>query len=141
MIVRARLARVCHCGVVTLTSSPARRTFAYEFNDENAPENFLPPVSFPYGAAHAAELQYLMALPTAAFPGMLSAPQQQLATIIKGYWTKFAKRGFPSSSGTPFWPPFNLTHDMQSLVPPTPQTETDFATTHNCAFWTALEAG
>jgi para-nitrobenzyl esterase len=117
-------------------------TFAYEFNDENAPENFLPPVSFPYGAAHASEIQYLMDLPTAAFPGTLSPQQQQLATIMKGYWTNFAKRGFPSSFGTPFWPLFNnLTQKMQSLAPPIPQTETDFATTHNCAFWSALEAG
>ena len=116
-------------------------TFAYEFNDENAPENFLPPVSFPYGAAHASEIQYLMDLPTAAFPGTLSAQQQQLATIMKGYWTNFAKRGFPSSFGTPSWPLFNnVTQKMQSLVPPTPQTETDFANTHNCAFWTALAA-
>jgi hypothetical protein len=41
-------------------------TFAYEFNDGNAPENFLPPVSFPYGAAHASEIQYLFAVPVAA---------------------------------------------------------------------------
>ena len=117
-------------------------TFAYEFNDENAPENFLPPVSFPYGAAHASEIQYLMHLPTVAFPGTLSAQQQQLAMIMKGYWANFAKRGFPTSFGTPFWPLFNnLTQGMQSLAPPTPQIETDFATTHNCAFWTALEAG
>ena len=34
-------------------------TYAYEFNDENAPELFLPPVGFPYGAAHASEIQYL----------------------------------------------------------------------------------
>src|ERR1700722_5896485 len=116
-------------------------TFAYEFNDENAPENFLPPVSFPYGAAHASEIQYLMDLPTAAFPGTLSAQQEQLATTMKGYWTDFAKRGFPSSPGTPFWPRFStLTQKMQSLVPPTPQTETDFANTHNCAFWAALAA-
>ena len=142
MIVRARLARVCHCGVVTLTSSPARRTFAYEFNDENAPENFLPPVSFPYGAAHASEIQYVMDLPTAAFPQTLSTQQQQLAAAMKGYWTNFAQRGFPASPGTPFWPLFtSLTQKMQSLVPPAPQTESGFANTHNCAFWTALEAG
>jgi para-nitrobenzyl esterase len=117
-------------------------TFAYEFNDENAPENFLPPVSFPYGAAHASEIQYLMDLPTAAFPGTLSAQQQQLATIMKGYWANFAKRGFPSSFGTPFWPLFNnLTQRMQSLVPPAPQVQADFAATHNCPFWTALAGG
>jgi para-nitrobenzyl esterase len=117
-------------------------TFAYEFNDENAPENFLPPVSFPYGAAHASEIQYLMNLPTAAFPGTLSVQQQRLATTMKEYWTDFAKRGFPSSPGIPIWPLFNnVTQKMQSLVPATPQTETDFANAHNCAFWTALEAG
>jgi para-nitrobenzyl esterase len=83
-----------------------------------------------------------MDLPTAVFPGALSTQQQQLATTMKGYWTNFAKRGFPSSAGTPLWPLFNnLTQKMQSLVPPTPQTETDFAHTHNCAFWTALQAG
>ena len=132
------------CPALTVDRWTAKRvpTFAYEFNDENAPENFLPPVSFPYGAPHASEIQYLMDLPTAAFPGTLSAPQQQLATIMKGYWTNFAKRGFPSSFGTPFWPLFtNITQKMQSLVPPAPQTENDFANAHNCAFWTALAAG
>src|SRR5215831_2741610 len=131
------------CPALTIDQSVSRfvPTFAYEFNDENAPENFLPPVSFPYGAAHASEIQYLFDLPTVAFPGTLSAQQQQLAAIMKGYWTDLAKRGFPSSSGTPFWPPFNgLTQKMQSLAPPAPQTETNFASTHNCAFWTALEA-
>jgi para-nitrobenzyl esterase len=131
------------CPALTIDESVSKfvPTFAYEFNDENAPENFLPPVGFPYGAAHATEIQYLMALPTAAFPGTLTAQQQQLAATMKGYWTSFAKSGFPSSAGTPFWPLFNtLTQKMQSLVPPAPQTETDFATAHNCAFWTALEA-
>jgi para-nitrobenzyl esterase len=131
------------CPALSIDQSVSRfvPTFAYEFNDENAPENFLPPVSFPYGAAHATEIQYLFGLPTAAFPGMLSAQQQQLAATMKGYWTNFAKRGFPGSFGTPFWPLFNgLTQPIQSLVPPVPHTETDFAAAHNCAFWTALEA-
>ena len=131
------------CPALTIDQSVSRfvPTFAYEFNDENAPELFLPPVSFPYGAAHASEIQYLMDLPAAAFPKALSAQQEQLAATMKGYWTNFAKSGFPSSFGTPFWPLFNgVTQQMQSLVPPVPQTETDFASTHNCAFWTALEA-
>jgi para-nitrobenzyl esterase len=130
------------CPALTIDQSVSRYvpTFAYEFNDENAPELFLPPVGFPYGAAHASEIQYLMALPAAAFPQALSAQQQQLATIMKGYWTNFAKRGFPSSFGSPFWPLFNGLQLMQSLVPPVPRAETDFATAHNCAFWTALES-
>jgi para-nitrobenzyl esterase len=132
------------CPALAIDQSVSRfvPTFAYEFNDENAPENFLPPVSFPYGAAHASEIQYLMDLPTAAFPGTLSAQQQQLAATMKGYWTNFATRGFPSSFGTQFWPLFNnLTRKMQSLAPPTPQIETGFPAAHNCAFWAALEAG
>jgi para-nitrobenzyl esterase len=126
------------CPVLAIDQSVSRfvPTFAYEFNDENAPELFLSPVSFPYGAAHASEIQYLIGL-TAAFPKPLSAPQQQLAAIMKGYWTNFAKGGSPVS----FWPLFNgLTQPMQSLVPPAPHTETNFANTHKCAFWTALEA-
>jgi para-nitrobenzyl esterase len=132
------------CPALTIDQTVSRfvPTFGYEFNDENAPEDFLPPVSFPYGAAHASEIQYLMGLPTAAFAGPLSAQQQQLATIMKGYWTSFARQGSPSSSGAPSWPLFNgLTQPVQSLAPPVPQTETDFASTHNCAFWTALAGG
>jgi para-nitrobenzyl esterase len=129
------------CPAVAVDQSVSRfvPTFAYEFNDENAPQNFLPPVSFPYGAAHASELQYLFGLPTAVFPGTLSAQQQRLAAFMRGYWTDFAKRGFPSSFGAPLWPPFTgLTQATQSLAPPAPRTETDFASTHNCAFWAAL---
>jgi para-nitrobenzyl esterase len=131
------------CPALAIDQSVSRfvPTFAYEFSDENAPELFLPPVSFAYGAAHASEIQYLFSLPAAAFPQALSAQQQQLAATMKGYWTNFAKRGFPSSFGTPLWPLFNgLTQKMESLTPAVPQTETDFASAHNCAFWTALEA-
>jgi hypothetical protein len=61
-----------------------------------------------------------------------------IVAIMKGYWTNFAKRGFPAF----FWPVFNsATQQMRSLVPPAPRTETDFASSHNRAFWTALEAG
>jgi para-nitrobenzyl esterase len=132
------------CPALTIDQSISRfvPTFAYEFNDENAPELFLPPVSFPYGAAHASEIQYVLDLPTAAFPNSLSAQQQQLAATMKGYWTNLARHGFPSSFGTPFWPLFNnLAQQIQSLTPPAPQPEADFANTHNCAFWTALAAG
>ena len=128
------------CPALTIDRSVSQYvpTFGYEFNDENAPELFLPPVSFPYGAAHASEIQYLMDLPAVAFPKALSAEQEQLATTMKGYWTSFADQGSPSSPGSLFWPSFdNLTENVQSLVPPAPQTETDFAITHHCAFWNA----
>jgi len=109
--------------------------FAYEFNDENAPELFLPPVSFPYGAAHASELQYLFDV-RASFSVPLSTAQQELADTMRDYWTNFAKFGEPSFFGTPFWLPFNaFFDDMQSLVPPSPTGENNFAIAHHCAFW------
>jgi para-nitrobenzyl esterase len=111
-------------------------TYAYEFNDENAPERLLPPVSFPYGAAHASEIQYLFDLPTAVFPGVLSPGQQQLAAAMKQGWTTFAARGFPSSSATPRWPRFDRgSQRMLSLIPPQPSVESGFAAAHHCAFW------
>ena len=130
------------CPALTIDQSVSKfvPTFAYEFNDENAPELFLPPVGFPYGAAHASEIQYLFGLPAAAFPQALSGQQQQLATVMKTEWTSFAKLGLPFSLGSRFWPLFtNRTQAMQSLVPPAPGIEKDFATSHHCAFWVGLE--
>jgi para-nitrobenzyl esterase len=125
----------CHALTVDQSVSKYVPTYAYEFNDENAPQTLLPPVSFPYGAAHASELQYLFNLP-ALFPGSLSPPQQRLAGAMQSYWTNFAKRGFPSWFGVPFWPRFNaVTQRMESLIPPRPQLETGFGAEHNCAFW------
>jgi para-nitrobenzyl esterase len=115
-------------------------TYAYEFNDENAPERFLQPASFPYGAAHESELQYLFGLPNppTMYPGTLTAPQQQLAASMQHYWTNFTAQGSPSSAGQPTWPAFGSnSQQMISLVPPRPAVETDFAASHHCAFWAA----
>ena len=117
-------------------------TYAYEFNDEHAPELFLPPVSFPYGATHESEIQYLLGLPTAAFPAALSPPQQQLAAAMKQYWTSFAARGSPSWPAGPPWPLFNNgSHRVLSLIPPRPRIETSVAADHHCAFWAAFRPG
>ena len=113
--------------------------FAYEFNDENAPQDFLPPVTFPYGAAHASELQYLFSLPVTVPRPPLNANQEDLSDAMVRYWTNFAKAGTPNSFGVPTWQEFDAAlDDMQSLVPPTPTGETNFAIAHHCAFWTAF---
>ena len=122
------------CHGLTAEESLARYvpTYAYEFNDESAPELFLPPVGFPYGAAHASELPYLFSATTVARPVGLSAAQQRLAAAMKQDWTNLAKTGIPA----PGWPNFtSASQQMLSLVPPTPQVETDFAAQHHCAFW------
>jgi para-nitrobenzyl esterase len=114
-------------------------TYAYEFNDEHAPELFLPepPISgFAYGATHASELQYLFHLNVSPFPAALTSKQQRLAASMQRYWTSFARQGFPSSPGAPSWPQFrDGSQRMISLIPPAPQAETGFAAEHQCAFW------
>ena len=113
----------------------------YEFNDENAPQDFLPPVTFPYGAAHASELQYLFNLPITVPRPALSAQQLQLSSSMQHYWTNFAKSGSPNGTGLPPWQEFNaIEGNFQSLIPPSPMQETTFATNHKCAFWGALLA-
>jgi para-nitrobenzyl esterase len=113
-------------------------TFSYEFNDANAPEGFLPFAGFPYGAAHASELQYLFDL-RATFPTPpLDTSQRQLSGNMVEYWTTFAANGNPNRPGTPDWPGFSVaTGDAQSLIPPLPATESNFALDHKCAFWDA----
>jgi para-nitrobenzyl esterase len=116
-------------------------TFAYEFNDEHAPERFLPPISgFSYGAAHASELQYLFQLNASAFPGTLTGQQQRLAASMRRYWTNFARSGSPSAPGVPPWPRFGDGQQMISLNPPAPQAETGFASEHQCGFWAAAHS-
>jgi para-nitrobenzyl esterase len=111
-------------------------TYVYEFNDQNAPERYLAPVGFPYGAAHESEVQYLFSLSNTPFPGVLTAPQQQLAAAMKQYWTHLAKTGSPNSYSVPWWPRFQATsQQLLSLVPARPQVETGFAAEHHCAFW------
>jgi para-nitrobenzyl esterase len=122
-----------------LLMSPFVPVSAYEFNDENAPQDFLPPVSFPYAAAHASELQYLFALPVAVPRPPLNAHQLKLSRAIQHYWTNFAKLGNPNGPGVPIWQEFNpQVGNFQSLIPPSPMQETDFAASHHCAFWAAL---
>jgi para-nitrobenzyl esterase len=114
-------------------------TFAYEFNDPDAPERFVPPVSFPYAAAHASEIQYVFDLPITQPAPALDADQQQLAAAMVSYWTTFAHTGQPSSFRTPAWAPYHTSHEtVQALVVPSPKPETSFAADHHCAFWDSL---
>jgi para-nitrobenzyl esterase len=115
-------------------------TYAYEFNDENAPDLFDPIASFPLGAYHGAEIQYLFDLDL-RFTGFdpFTPGQHQLSDAMISYWTKFAANGDPNSPSDPTWSPYNVATDQfQSLVPPTPVVEPSFGfdTEHKCSsFW------
>jgi len=106
-------------------------TYAYQFNDDNAPVNIL---GKSLGVAtHGAELPYLFDQPNT--PVVLDADQQALAASMRTDWARFAGTGNPSSRALP-WPSFNGTRVL-SLVPLQSQVTTDFATAHHCAFWAA----
>jgi para-nitrobenzyl esterase len=135
-------------GTDALFACPGRRaaqllskyvpTYAYEFNDPNAPQLFVPPASFPYGAYHGSEVQYLFDVPNQTGAPALNADQQKLADTMRLYWTQFARAGQPTAAGTPYWNRFLIANDIyQSLAPPTPHRTTGFADDHKCAFWDA----
>jgi len=108
-------------------------TYAYQFNDDNAPVNI---VGASLGlSTHGTELPYLFDQPNAPYPAMLNPDQQALAASMRTDWASFAGTGNPSSRALP-WPSFNGTRVL-SLVPLQSQVTTDFATAHHCSFWAA----
>ncbi len=108
-------------------------TFAYQFNDDNAPERFAP---VPPAATHSSELQYLFDQPNAPLPGTLDADQQALAGSMRAAWASFAANGDPSTPSLA-WPSFQQHEQVMSLVPPQPQVWTGFSDAHHCSFWAA----
>ena len=119
-------------------------TYTYEFNDENAPPAqalFGGLLTFPLGAYHSSELPYLFpGIDVFGLPATLSSQQTQLSDAMVSYWTQFAKKGDPNSSGEPLWSRYSAsTDEFQSLIPPTPTTESNFASSHGCStFWDAF---
>ena len=116
-------------------------TYTYEFNDENAPpaqSAFGGLLTFPLGAYHSSELQYLFpGIDVFGLPTTLSSQQRRLSRAMVSYWTQFAKTGDPNSPGEPLWSPYSAsTDEFQSLIPPVPVVESNFASSHQCStFW------
>jgi para-nitrobenzyl esterase len=123
------------CPALQVDRWTARRvpTFAYQFNDDNAPERF---ASLPPAATHSSELQYILDQPNTPLPGTLNPDQQVLAGSMRVAWARFAADGDPSTQALA-WPSFNQGDPVMSLVPPDPQVWTGFSDAHHCAFWTA----
>ncbi|KZM77108.1 carboxylesterase/lipase family protein [Cellulosimicrobium sp. I38E] len=129
----------CPAYALDVAASRYVPTFAYEFNDADAPERFVPDaLGKPLAATHQSELQYLFDLPAAPLPGSLSPEQEQLASTMRASWVQFAASGDPSTAETP-WARFRpLTPRVLSLETPATQVEKDFALTHRCGVWAAV---
>jgi para-nitrobenzyl esterase len=114
--------------------------FAYEFNDPDVFSLFVdfPPVSFPPGSLHGAELPYPFNLGHAV--PRFTPDQRQLSEAAINYWTQFAKTGNPNSEKTRLWPQYTEASDrFQSFVPPAPRVTSDFDKDHQCStLWNTL---
>ncbi len=112
--------------------------YAYEFADEHCPNDFLPPASFPYGAAHEFELPFL----GDSFTRTLLPPtpaERRLSATMVDYWTRFSGTGSPNDWSTPLWLPYvPLVGDVNTFVPPAPSMSTRFQSFHNTNFWIQL---
>lgn len=116
--------------------------YQYEFAVPDSPVSWKP-VSFAYGSAHTAELQYL-------FPGFhgatgtvgtLSASQKRLAQQMVGYWSNFAHGGTPNgpAAGLPTWAAYDPAKDnFLALKTSASSMQQGFGMAHQCDTWDQL---
>lgn len=114
--------------------------YAYEFIDAQAPPAFKS-VSFPYGAGHTLEIQYLFPRFHGArgTPRELTGAQARLSAEMIGYWTRFAAKGDPNGGLAPRWDRFaDKEGPVQLLSPAVSRTAADSGVDRKCGFWDAL---
>jgi para-nitrobenzyl esterase len=120
--------------------------YAYEFSDPSPPNDFPLTFTFPLGAAHSTELQYVFGrIPYLDTVPPFTPAQLALSDQMIGYWSRFAATGNPSARASgpaaPDWPRFTAARpDIQELIPDAtaPETSAQFAAAHQCAFWDGL---
>ena len=76
------------------------------------------------GAFHAAEIAYAFGNPHLGFHETASleprAEDTEVARLMSGYWTNFAKRGDPNGEGLPEWPAFGADAEQVLDISATP---------------------
>jgi para-nitrobenzyl esterase len=124
------------CPALQVDQWTSRRapTFAYQFDDDTAPQRFAPPGALPPLATHSSELQYLFDMPNTPVPATLNADQEALAARMRAAWASFAGTGNPSSHDVP-WPTIGHEERVLSLTTPAPVLGDDFESVHRCGFW------
>ena len=135
--------RICSELRVSQTLSQHVPVFVYEVADRTMP-SYLEPVSFPLGAYHTGEIQYIFPLyrGSEGTAHALNPLQEKLSDTMVKYWTTFAKSGNPNSSTAPNWPQYTAKDKRyQSLKPPAPVSLpiSLFSAAHKCDFWKGLK--
>ena len=83
-------------------------TFAYQFDDRNAPGLNDTVPGYMWGAGHAMELAYMWPSFDNGIPlyPQLTPAQLELSNWMVRYWGAFARFGAPLVRGQTFWPPY-----------------------------------
>ena len=120
------------------------QVYGYEFSDPSPPNDFGIHFSFPLGAAHSTELQYVFQrIPLLDTLPPFTRAQLRLSDLIIGYWSRFAATGSPNGGLRPRWPRFaGASPRLLELIPGATASVPSgrFAAFHNCAFWAHIEA-
>jgi para-nitrobenzyl esterase len=109
-------------------------TFAYEFNDSNAPARYFPQFGL---ATHTNELPYIFDLPDAPIQQPFSADSAELAADMRDAWASFAGTGDPGLRSDFRWPSFGGADQQRVISLDTAGSAIfrDFGSRHNCDFW------
>ena len=141
----AEMSDVTACRVHHLDTLLAGKVplYAYEFDDRTAPWYF-PPLSFPHGAAHTIDIQFL-------FPNWHGGPlgiahtldqdEKRLSNQLVNAWTSFMATGNPDLIGSYPWPEYTKAKHVylsENVPKLSVFKESAFTTAHQCAFWDAI---
>ncbi|WP_397324944.1 carboxylesterase/lipase family protein [Pantoea agglomerans] len=108
--------------------------YTYEFADKKA-HIMLAPVSFPYGASHTAELQYIFKdfHGVTGSVGKFDEAREALSDEMVAYWTNFAKTSNPNGAELPLWTVYKPQQgNTIKLVPGKTEMENKVAEKYRC---------
>ena len=136
----ATACRVHHLDTLLVGKVPL---YAYEFDDRTAPWYF-PPLSFPHGAAHTIDIQFLFANwhgGPLGIPHALDPQEEHLSHQLVSAWTSLMATGNPDLIGNSPWPEYSRSRHayLSENVPKLSVfSEKTFTAAHQCAFWDSI---